>query len=176
MARNVEIKARLHDSAFAHATAARLSGQSPKYIEQCDIFFDCARGRLKLRILGDQRGELIHYERPDTEASRVSDYVIVPTEHPAVLRETLQRALNVLGTIEKTRALYLIGQTRVHIDDVRDLGTFLEFEVVLQPGQDESEGRAIAEQLCREFHIDRQDVIGCAYVDLLGRTRRAGGT
>lgn len=34
-----------------------------------------------------------------------------------------------VGIVKKTRKLYMIDQTRVHIDDVEGLGNFLELEV-----------------------------------------------
>ena len=61
----------------------------------------------------------------------------------------------------------LISQTRVHIDCVEGLGDFLEFEVVLRPGQSEAEGSLIADDLLKQFEIDRSALIGQAYVDLL---------
>lgn len=36
-----------------------------------------------------------------------------------------------IGTVKKTRKVYMIGQTRVHIDDVEGLGNFLELEVCI---------------------------------------------
>ena len=42
---------------------------------------------------------------------------------------TLGLALGVRGVVKKTRRLIMIGQTRVHIDDVEGLGTFMELEV-----------------------------------------------
>ena len=58
-----------------------------------------------------------------------------------------------MGTVRKQRRLYRVGQTRVHLDRVEDLGDFVELEVVLDPGQTETEGTAIAEDLMRRFAI-----------------------
>jgi adenylate cyclase class IV len=63
----------------------------------------------------------------------------------------------------------MIGQTRVHIDQVEGLGDFLELEVVLRPGQSDFQGKTIAESLLQEFGIDQQQLVAEAYVDLLAR-------
>ena len=41
----------------------------------------------------------------------------------------LTQALGVLGMVRKERLLYLVGQTRVHLDSVEGLGDFVELEV-----------------------------------------------
>ena len=78
-------------------------------------------------------------------------------------------ALGVGITVTKCRFLYLVGQTRIHLDEVEGLGAFLELEVVLKPGQSEQEGRQIADQIMREMEVTEADLVACAYVDLLAK-------
>jgi predicted adenylyl cyclase CyaB len=172
MSSNIEIKAILNDRAEAESTAARLSDGGSELIRQEDVFFRCNGARLKLRILGPQREELIRYERPDVAGTRCSRYVIARTQDPQALLEILTKTLGTIGTVKKERTLYLIGQTRVHLDRVEDLGDFLELEVVLRPEQAESEGTKIAEELLKIFKIEKQQLISEAYVDLLAHLAR----
>jgi len=69
--------------------------------------------------------------------------------------------------VKKTRYLYLVGQTRVHLDDVEGLGQFMELEVVMREGQSDAEGQAIAEELMSRLRVERGDLIEGAYMDLL---------
>jgi predicted adenylyl cyclase CyaB len=61
----------------------------------------------------------------------------------------------------------MVGQTRIHIDQVKGLGSFLEIEVVLKEGQSDAEGLHIAETLAKEFGITENHLVHVAYVDLL---------
>jgi predicted adenylyl cyclase CyaB len=69
--------------------------------------------------------------------------------------------------VRKTRYLYLVGQTRVHLDDVEGLGQFMELEVVMQEGQSDAEGQAIAESLMTSLGVERSALLEGAYMDLL---------
>ena len=173
MPSNIEIKAVLENRAAAEKIAIRLSDTGPETIRQEDTFFRCDGARLKLRILAPDRGELIRYERPDVADARCSRYLIARTSDPDRLKEILSETLGVAGMVKKTRTLYLIGQTRVHIDEVERLGTFLELEVVLREGQTEAEAKTIAENLMAELGIDKRQLLPDAYVDLMRRTRSA---
>lgn len=168
MPSNVEIKAILRDRARVEALATRLSDTGPEIIRQEDVFFCCRGARLKLRILSPDRGELIRYERSNVAEARFSHYEIARTSDPLILRAILTRTLGTAGVVRKVRTLYLVGQTRVHLDQVSGLGDFLELEVVLRASQSEAEGRAIAKTLLSSLEIDQRDLIGEAYVDLLG--------
>lgn len=41
----------------------------------------------------------------------------------------LSQALGVQGMVKKERCVYMVGQTRVHVDRVEGLGDFMELEV-----------------------------------------------
>ena len=168
MARNIEIKARIDSVAALLPVAAALADTpEPVRIAQDDTFFTCAQGRLKLRQFDAQRGELIHYHRPDAQGPKLSDYVVVPTDQPAALREALHRAWGTAGRVKKQRLLLMAGATRIHLDVVEGLGHFLELEVVLRDEQSEAEAEAIAHQLLQRLGITPQQLLSGAYVDLL---------
>jgi adenylate cyclase len=167
MPSNIEIKARVQDFGALRARAERLSDTPVEVIPQVDTFFPTAKGRLKLRELGPDSAQLIYYERPNEEGPKRSDYCIFETPRPEALRSLLVSALGLRGTVKKVRYLYLIGQTRVHLDDVEGLGHFMELEVVLRPGQSGAEGQAIAQGLIFELGIRSTDLLEGAYVDLL---------
>lgn len=167
MPSNIEIKAVLTDRIAAEAVAVRLSDAEPQTFQQEDFFFACDGARLKLRVFAPDRGELIRYERADKAETRRSSYVIARTSDPANLLDILTATLGRVGVVRKIRTLYLIGQTRAHLDQVEGLGEFLELEVVLRPGQREEEGQRIAAALLAAFGITKELMIAEAYVDLL---------
>jgi predicted adenylyl cyclase CyaB len=166
MPANIEIKARLRDFAETRRRAEALSGGPAQVIEQEDTFFRSPRGRLKLRVLAD-RAQLIFYERPDTNGPKRSDYHVFETADPENLKIALALALGVRGVVRKTRRLYLVGQTRVHLDEVEGLGHFLELEVVMRPGQPDEEGQELAEDLMSRLGVAAADLLEGAYMDLM---------
>ena len=167
MPTNIEIKARLHDVPAQRGVAERISDTPCELIEQVDTFFNVRDGRLKLREFDERRGELIGYQRDDQAGPKSSQYSITRTDQPRALCAQLAAALGVLGVVKKSRYLYLVGQTRIHFDEVEGLGWYLELEVVLRPGQSSEEGQRIAEDLMRELDVRDEDLVECAYVDLL---------
>jgi len=172
MAINIEIKARVEDVESLKARAEALSDRPLEIIPQEDTFFNTEKGRLKLRLLAPDRGTLIYYERPDQDGPKHSDYHLAETHDPENLKRTLALALGVRGVVKKKRYLYMVGQTRIHVDDVEGLGHFMELEVVMRDGQTDAEGQAIAEDLMRRLGVRQDALIGGAYMDLIGSNIR----
>jgi predicted adenylyl cyclase CyaB len=169
MGRNVEWKAKVRDLVRQRSLAEQLAESPPQLLEQIDTFFHAPHGRVKLRRLSGDHGELIHYVRPDQSGPKQSNYSLVRTDQPEVLRELLSQALGVRGEVRKRRWLYLAGQVRIHLDEVEGLGTFLEVEVVLKPEQSVGESERIAETIRRQLEVTEEDLIESAYIDLLER-------
>jgi adenylate cyclase len=167
MARNVEIKARVADLAQVEERVRPLADSGPVVIRQEDTFFRVPVGRLKLRVLDGVQGQLIWYRRPDADGPTESDYSIVPIEQHDALRAVLADALGIAGTVRKTRTLYMVGRTRIHLDEVEGLGDFVEIEVVLGEGEPVDAGEAEARGLMDSLGIRQQDLVPAAYVDLL---------
>ena len=98
---------------------------------QKDIYFTVPEGRLKLRIEDEKKPHLIRYFRPDVAETRISEYAIEEVDNPedTVRRLSLQNPL--LAVVEKVRTLYLFKNVRIHLDKVKTLGEFVEFESVI---------------------------------------------
>ena len=166
MPSNIEIKAKVRDPASIRDVATAIADEQ-QLIRQEDTFFATKRGRLKLREFSPDNGELIYYERPDAAGPTESRYRISKTSDPNGLRATLAAALGTDGVVRKVRHLFLVGQTRIHLDEVDGLGHFVELEVVLQHGQEAEDGAKVADDLMIQLGIRKGDLIKKAYVDLL---------
>ncbi len=175
MARNVEIKAQILADQFdtLRQRAGEIATGGPVSLVQTDTFFHSRKGRLKLREFGDGSAELIYYERPDFEGPKTSSYIRTSCPSPARLKETLTCANGFLGVVRKEREVFFVNQTRVHLDRVDDLGTFMELEVVLDECDSPQLGESIAREIMAHLNVDRSQLVSGAYFDLLAG--RIGG-
>jgi len=167
MPSNIEIKAHVRDFDEIRRRAEKLSNTPVEVIPQVDTFFNTSHGRLKLRVLAEDKGQLIYYNRPDQEGPKRSDYHLSLNSDPENLKQVLELAYGIRGVVRKTRYLYIVDQTRVHLDDVEGLGQFMELEVVMREGQSDAEGQLIAEGLMAALGVERNDLLEGAYMDLL---------
>ncbi|XP_014249359.1 uncharacterized protein LOC106666587 [Cimex lectularius] len=165
MARNVEIKARLKNLDVLEKVAL-LAGNEGKVFPQVDHYFNSPNGRLKLRFSGESSSELVFYNRSDSVGPKLSKYNKIFIDDGSAMLQLLTNALGKRGVVSKKRHLFMIGNTRVHIDDVDNLGNFIEFEVILKDDQTMDSGVQVAEQLMEELNIEKENLISCSYIDL----------
>ena len=169
MSRNIEIKAELslHQYHNAVACSEQITGMRAEILTQKDTFFNAPKNRLKLRQFPNGGAELIGYARRDQDDPVASQYFRTSISRPNELLQGLELTLGVRGIVEKTRLLFIYEQTRIHLDEVKELGHFLELEVVLDPNQSDAWGIEKAETLMQQLGISKEQLVSCAYIDLL---------
>lgn len=167
--RNIELKCKCRDLSAALAIIRSMSPIKDTGIQhQIDTYFPVANGRLKLREITGVRAELIWYDRSNEAKSRRSDYRLTPIAHPAELKASLAAALGIRGQVIKRRHVLLWHNVRIHLDEVEELGSFIEFEAVITPGEDEATGHARLKHLCEVLNIAPTDYLDRSYADLKG--------
>ena len=167
MARNIEIKARINSIEALELVVAALANSGPTQAHQEDTFFHCPEGRIKVRAFSDTNGALIFYRRADRCGPKESYYSVAPTSQPGKLCAVLAEAYGQVGWVVKSRTLYMVGRTRIHLDRVEGLGDFVELEVELDSGEDPKTGIREALDLMNALGIVQDRLIESAYVDLL---------
>ena len=163
---NIEIKARCPDTNRAEENLNSLGAGPAGTFHQKDTYFKVDKGRLKLRELGPDEGHLIFYRRDDAPGPKRSDYEIAFTTDPEALREMLRGVLGAWVEVEKTRQVWLWENVRIHLDDVKGLGQFVELEAVTdEKGVIESHQRV--ETLMRALEIKSDELMESSYGDML---------
>jgi predicted adenylyl cyclase CyaB len=165
---NVELKARYEDHERAVEACVRLGARLETVELQRDTYFSTGAYRMKLRESSLGNHWLIWYSRPDDKSSRKSDYRLLPVPDPAEKRRILEQAMSVKAEVVKERTLYLLGPVRIHLDVVEGLGECIEFEYVLEEGEDEARAHEKIAVLRDEFGIREEDLIAGSYSDLVG--------
>ena len=166
--RNIELKARDPDPARSLQAALDIDASDEGWLHQTDTYFRVPHGRLKLRE-EDTTSHLISYKRTDDTAARESRYRLVPISDPAGLKDALSDALGVLVIVEKARRLLLWQGVRIHLDQVRGLGSFIEIEAVADPASDLSTEHRRARELQDALAIAPEQIVAFSYSDELPR-------
>lgn len=159
---NSELKATDPDPDATAGRVMALGASDEGVLVQRDTYFGARHGRLKLREQ-DSGAELIAYQRRDSTDAASSDYLLVPAIDPAGLAQALDRSLGTVVVVAKRRRLFLWDNVRIHLDDVDELGAFVEIEII------EPDERAPAQmaRLRDALGIEDSALVAVGYSDLL---------
>jgi homotetrameric cytidine deaminase len=165
--RNIEVKATDPDPERSLAVVHELGAEDHGRLVQRDTYFRTGAGRLKLREEQPGGATLVQYERPDAAQARLSSYRLIEVPDPDGLRAALDAALGTLVTVDKERRLFLSDGVRIHLDTVRDLGSFVELEGVAAAESDLEPERAKVARLQEALGIGPDRIHSVSYSDLL---------
>ena len=170
---NLERKSRNADLDEARRTLEGIGARREGVQEQSDLYYRCPTGRLKLRRIDGTHAELIWYDRPDEEGLRTSTYRRVPVPDAEALHAALSNGLGLRGEVCKRREVWHWHNVRVHLDVVTELGTFIEFEAVIDETSDEAISLVRLETLGQALGLEETNDVSGSYADLLAHVRQA---
>lgn len=128
MAYNLELKTKIKSFDFYENILNKICDEYKGIIKQKDIYYKFKNGLLKLRIENNSYS-LIKYLR-DEDKKRWSNYELLELKGKNP-EKYLNDIFEVDIVVKKVRKVYLYKNTRVHLDDVKGLGKFLELETLL---------------------------------------------
>jgi len=165
----VELKARVGDHEFLRKKLSALEAEHVGTFQQTDFYFQVPEGRLKLREVKDNStAELIYYERENIAGPKRDDAFILRVQEPEDLKKILKKILTPLIVIEKIREIYRYKGTQIHLDTVKKLGKFIEFErqTADDPKSIEKD-QQILEKLMEKLEINPTNLETLSYSDLV---------
>jgi adenylate cyclase class 2 len=165
----VELKARVGDHDFLRQSLSALGAEHVGNFRQTDSYFKVPEGRLKLREVEDADvAELIYYEREDIAGPKSDDAFLLRVQEPEELKKILKKILVPLIVVEKVREIYRYDETQIHLDTVKNLGKFVEFE--RQTSDDPKrikKDRQSLHELMEKLQVDPNSLESLSYSDLV---------
>lgn len=164
---NVEIKARCKDAQKIRNYLSENSADFKGTDEQIDTYFNVSNGRLKLRQ-GKIENNLIFYERNNQAGPKSSNFNLVKIEEAKELKEVLAKSIGIKVVVKKKREIYYIGNVKFHIDEVPELGSFVEIEAGnIQANLNREQLKEQCDFYMQVFEIKEEDLVEVSYSDML---------
>ena len=165
----VELKARIDDHNLLRKMLSALGAKYTGEVHQKDQYFVVPEGRLKLRTVKDTGTvELIYYERENIFGPKSDDAYILRVQESEDLKSILKKILKPLIVIEKDREIYQYTGTQIHLDRVKKLGNFIEFERQTSDDQKSVEkNQRVLNKLMETLEIPQTNLESLSYSDLV---------
>ena len=165
----IELKARVGDHDLLRKKLSALGAKHVGTFQQTDVYFKVPVGRLKLREVKDNStAELIYYERENIAGPKSDDAFILRIQEPQELKKILKKILATLILVVKVREIYNYQGTQIHLDTVKKLGKFIEFERQTADSPKRiKEDRVILEELIEKLEIGQSNLETLSYSDLI---------
>ncbi len=164
----VEIEAKLRGHPNLRRVIERLGGKSLGVVDQEDIYLfhpriemkDCAL-RVRIECSNNCKSVKLCYKGP-----RLTIGMVKQREEIEVHVDDLDKLLGifrnlgfeVVATVKKKREIFSLGKVEIHLDDVEELGMFLEIE---------GNSRSEIEKVISELGLSEKEVERRTYLEML---------
>ncbi len=167
MIKIIEIKARCKDANPIRQLLEEKNADFKGIDHQIDTYFKVANGRMKLRE-GNIENTLIFYNRPNQAGPKKSEVLLYKPEPKSTLKSLLTAANEVLAVVDKQRSIYFIDNVKFHIDEVKELGSFIEIEAIDEQGIfTEGQLNEQCQHYLDLFGVKDADLVEVSYSDLM---------
>lgn len=163
-----EIKARCEDPIKAEQILLSNGADYKGIDHQVDTYFNVPNGRLKLRE-GNIETTLIAYERKEVKDIKNSEVALYKSPNDAkALKKVLTASCGIKAIVDKKRKIFFIDNVKFHIDEVEQLGGFIEIEAIGEKGKSDEE---VLYGQCQYYitllEIKSEDLIDQSYSDMM---------
>lgn len=164
-----EIKCPIVNPEAKHSQLISLGANFKGTDHQIDTYFNVPNGRLKLRT-GNIENTLIRYNRNEIKGIKQSNVIFQPltASDAKGIKSILIDSNGIWKIVDKQRRIYFIDNVKFHIDEVHQLGTFMEIEAI---DENETIHSADLEKQCSKFiellQLDRSTFMDQSYSDLV---------
>jgi len=168
MPQNLELKIKVNSHSKILNNLKKIKAKRIGILKQKDIYYKNNDGLLKLRIQPD-KNELIKYTRDEKTSKRFSDYDILIIEGSSP-EKFLADLFDIEVIVSKERELWMFNNTRIHLDKVKTLGSFIELETLVIKDKKDAEKRFV--DIVNFLELDLSKQLRLSYRDLLLRKRK----
>jgi predicted adenylyl cyclase CyaB len=165
--KNIELKIQVDDFKDVLAKLKKNRAAEKGVLKQIDIYYNCEGKRLKLREENGKLFQLVLYIRPDKKEAKVSDFDTIDfgKQQAQALKAVLKKAYGEKVVVKKERKLWMYKNTRIHLDKVEKLGTFLELETFVKKNL--APARKEYDEVVKLLDLDRYEKLKKSYSDML---------
>lgn len=167
--KNIEIKVEAKSFQDIVTILINMKATPKEKLSQIDTYYLIKNSiRLKTREINKKNLELIYYKRANNQKSKKSSYDIMPYEYKNKqnLKNILKKIFGVKVIVRKERQLWIYKNTRIHLDQVKNLGKYIELETVIK---NISPKKAMEEHLSiiNKLELNKLKKVAHSYSDLM---------
>lgn len=164
--KNLEIKVQVNS--FENLLQRVSFAEKVDTLFQKDTYLLLGKNRLKIR---EQKttSEVIFYMRANKKDSKESHYFRfqIPKMVESFFKKMLYVSFTIKTVVIKKRILYIYKNTRIHVDEVENLGSFLELETVINANLPDKIFTDEHEDVKNRLELCTYTMIPSSYSDLL---------